>query len=134
MIRGSQGNDVLNNTALDLQRKNILPGQNILKEALNDEVGYKGDVRYSSRFIEDGSFIRLDNMTLGYNFNTSRFPVLKNARVYVSGQNLFLITNYSGLDPEVISSISGIGESPRGIDYMTYPRARTYMLGASITF
>ncbi|GGK77771.1 SusC/RagA family TonB-linked outer membrane protein [Rufibacter glacialis] len=134
MLRGSKGNDVLNNTALDLQRKNILPGQNILRAALEDEVGYKGDVRYSSRWIEDGSFIRLDNMTLGYNFNTAKVSILKNARVYVTGQNLFLITNYSGLDPEVISSISGIGESPRGIDYMTYPRARTYMVGASITF
>ncbi|ALI97834.1 SusC/RagA family TonB-linked outer membrane protein [Rufibacter tibetensis] len=134
MLRGSQGNDVLNNTALDLQRKNILPGQNILKGALNDGLGNTAAVRYSSRWIEDGSFIRLDNLTLGYNFNISRFPVLKNARVYVTGQNLFLITDYTGLDPEVISSISGIGESPRGIDYMTYPRARTYMLGASITF
>jgi iron complex outermembrane receptor protein len=134
LIRGSQGNDVLNNTALDLQRISLLPGQNVLAAALNDEVAYGQPAIYSSRWIEDGSFIRLDNLTLGYNFNVTNLPILRNARVYVTGQNLFLITDYTGLDPEVVSSISGIGESPRGIDYMTYPRARTYMLGASISF
>jgi iron complex outermembrane receptor protein len=134
LIRGSQGNDVLNNTALDLQRISLLPGQNVLAAALNDEVAYGQPAIYSSRWIEDGSFIRLDNLTLGYNFNVTNLPILRNARVYVTGQNLFLISDYTGLDPEVVSSISGIGESPRGIDYMTYPRARTYMLGASISF
>ncbi len=134
LIRGSQGNDVLNNTALDLQRISLLPGQNVLAAAVNDGIAYGQPTNYSSRWIEDGSFIRLDNLTLGHNFNVSGLPLLRNARIYVTGQNLFLLTKYSGLDPEVVSSISGIGESPRGIDYMTYPRARTYMLGASISF
>ena len=63
-----------------------------------------------------------------------KIPVLKNARVYVTGQNLFLITDYTGLDPEVVSSVPGTGESPRGIDFFSYPRAKTFLIGASVTF
>jgi iron complex outermembrane receptor protein len=133
-IRGVQGNDVFNNTALDAQRVQILPGQNILAAAINDGVKYGQAAAYSSRWIENGSFMRLDNVSLAYNFNISKIPVLKNARVYVTGQNLFLITGYTGLDPEVVSSVPGTGESPRGIDFFPYPRAKTYMIGASVTF
>jgi len=133
-IRGVQGNQVFNNTALDAQRIQILPGQNILADALNDGIKYGQSAVYSSKWIEDGSFIRLDNLSLGYNFNITKIPILKNARIYVSGQNLFLITKYNGLDPEVVSSVPGTGESPRGIDFFTYPRAKTYMIGASVTF
>jgi iron complex outermembrane receptor protein len=133
-IRGVQGNQVFNNTALDAQRIQILPGQNILAAALKDGIKYGQSAVYSSKWIENGSFIRLDNLTLGYNFNITRVPVLKNARIYLTGQNLFLITKYSGLDPEVVSNVPGTGESPRGIDFFTYPRARTYMIGASVTF
>ncbi|HZG23877.1 MAG TPA: TonB-dependent receptor, partial [Chitinophagaceae bacterium] len=133
-IRGVQGNDVFNNTALDAQRVQILPGQNILAAAINDGVKYGQAAAYSSRWIENGSFMRLDNVSLAYNFIISKIPVLKNARVYVTGQNLFLITGYTGLDPEVVSSVPGTGESPRGIDFFPYPRAKTYMIGASVTF
>jgi TonB-linked SusC/RagA family outer membrane protein len=133
-IRGVQGNEVFNNTALDAQRIQILPGQNILAAALNDGIKYGQAAVYSSKWIEDGSFIRLDNVTLGYNFNISKIPVLKNARLYFTAQNLFLITNYTGLDPEVVSSVPGTGESPRGIDFFSYPRAKTFMIGASVTF
>lgn len=134
LLRGVQGNDVFNNTALDLQRISLLPGQNVLAAALNDGIAYGQPAVYSSRWIEDGSFIRLDNASLGYNVNVSRSSFFKNVRLYLTAQNLFTITSYSGLDPEVIASLSGIGESPRGIDYMSYPKARTYMIGASINF
>lgn len=133
-LRGVQGNQVFNNTALDAQRIQILPGQNILAAALNDGIKYGQSAVYSSRWIENGSFIRLDNLSLGYNFNVSKIAILKNARVYFTGQNLFLITKYTGLDPEVVSSVPGTGESPRGIDFFAYPRARTFMIGASVTF
>src|SRR5215207_874178 len=133
-IRGVHGNDVFNNTALDAQRIQILPGQNILAAAINDGIKYGQSAVYSSKWIEKGSFIRLDNVSLGYNFNVRKIAILRNARIYVTGQNLFLITNYTGLDPEVISSVPGTGESPRGIDFFSYPRAKTYMIGASVTF
>jgi TonB-dependent starch-binding outer membrane protein SusC len=133
-IRGVQGNDVFNNTALDAQRIQILPGQNILAAALKDDVKYGQSAVYSSKWIENGSFIRLDNASIGYNFNVSKLSFLRTARVYITGQNLFLITNYSGLDPEVVSSVPGTGESPRGIDFFSYPRSRSFILGASINF
>ncbi len=133
-FRGVQGSQVFNNTALDAQRIQILPGQNILAAALKDGIKYGQSAVYSSKWIEDGSFIRLDNLSLGYNFNISKIAFLKNARVYFTGQNLFLITKYTGLDPEVVSSVPGTGELPRGIDFFSYPRARTFMFGASVTF
>jgi iron complex outermembrane receptor protein len=134
LIRGVQGFDVFNNTALDLQRISLLPGQNVLAAALKDGVAMGQPATYSSRWIEDGSFIRMDNLTLGYNVRLGERIFLRNARIYFTAQNLFTITDYSGLDPEVVASLPGIGESPRGIDYMSYPKARTYMLGASVSF
>lgn len=134
ILRGSQGNDVLNNTALDLQNLSLLPGQNVLAPALHSGIAYGQPAIYSSRWIENGSFIRLDNVTLAYQFDVSQTSFLRNARVYVTGQNLLLITGYSGLDPEVNSNTNGSGTSPRGIDYMAYPRAKTITVGASVTF
>jgi iron complex outermembrane receptor protein len=134
LLRGVQGSDVFNNTALDLQRTSLLPGQNVLAAALTDGVSRRQQTTYSSRWIEDGSFIRLDNLTLGYNVRLGERIFLRNARIYFTAQNLFVITDYSGLDPEVVASLPGIGEAPRGIDYMSYPRARTYMIGASVSF
>jgi hypothetical protein len=78
---------------------------------------------WSDYYMENGSFLRLDNLALGYNFeniggSTGRL------RVYSSVQNLFVITRYKGLDPEVGG----------GIDNNIFPRPRTIMLGASLEF
>jgi iron complex outermembrane receptor protein len=127
LIRGVQGVEVFNNTALDMQRTSLLPGQNVFAGALSEEVAYGQPAIYSSKWIEDGSFIRLDNLTLGYNPNISNIKWLRNLRVYFTGQNLFLITKYKGLDPEVMAPTTGI-------DYFAYPRSKTYMIGASVTF
>ncbi|MBD0285617.1 MAG: TonB-dependent receptor [Flavisolibacter sp.] len=124
LLRGSQGAKVFNNTAMDLQRTSLLPGQNILVSAIEEGIARSEQAIFSSKWIEDGSFIRMDNVTLGYNPNISNVQALRNLRFYITAQNLFLITDYTGLDPEVAG----------GRDYMTYPRARTYMLGASVTF
>ncbi|WP_084708618.1 SusC/RagA family TonB-linked outer membrane protein [Hymenobacter norwichensis] len=132
-IRGSVGNDVFNLTANNLAYESNLPGRNILASALNDGIGREQPKQYSSRWIEDGSFARLDNITLGYTFNVKNSP-LSNARIFLTGQNLFLITNYSGLDPEVNAEVSGTGVAPLGIDYLSYPRAKTVSLGASVSF
>ncbi|WP_223809014.1 SusC/RagA family TonB-linked outer membrane protein [Rufibacter hautae] len=132
-FRGSVGNDVFNLTANNLAYESNLPGRNILAVALGDGVGREQPKQYSSRWIEDGSFARLDNITLGYTFNVKNTP-LSNARIFVTGQNLLLITNYSGLDPEVNAEVSGTGVAPLGIDYLAYPRAKTVSLGASISF
>lgn len=132
-FRGSQGNDVYNNTANNFMYLNSLPGRNVLKGALTSGISANQAKTYSSQFIEDGSFFRLDNLTLGYDF---KLPALKitNARAYFTAQNLFCITGYDGLDPEVNTDTSGNGSSVLGVDYLSYPRARTFIFGINVTF
>jgi iron complex outermembrane receptor protein len=132
-FRGSQGNDVYNNTANNFMYLNSLPGRNVLASALTKGISVNQAKTYSSQFIEDGSFFRLDNMTIGYDFTV---PALKitHAHVYVTGQNLFCISGYSGLDPEVNTDTSGKGSSILGVDYLSYPRSRTFLFGINVTF
>jgi iron complex outermembrane receptor protein len=133
-FRGSVGNDVYNATANNLAYLGNLPGRNVLVEATTNGVKADQPKQFSSRWIEDGSFLRLDNLTLGYNFDI-RNTFMTNARIYLTGQNLLLITGYSGLDPEVNSDVSGgSGVLPLGIDYLAYPKAKTISIGANITF
>jgi TonB-linked SusC/RagA family outer membrane protein len=86
----------------------------------------------SSRYIEDGSFLRMRNLTLAYNLPSSILNKVKiaSARVYFSGQNLLTITNYSGLDPE--NQNQGTGVPILGVDYLTQPQPRVYMLGINL--
>jgi len=87
--------------------------------------------RKSSFFIQDGSFIRLQNVALGYNLPI-KVNYISNARVSLSGQNLFLITKYTGFDPEVNNG--GQSNLNRGDDYDAYPRAKTFTLGLNLGF
>ena len=101
----------------------------------NDAVNNK---RPSTRFLENGSYVRLKNAQLGYSLSkgfVSRFNIT-GARLYVSVQNIFTITNYKGLDPEQYISNNGLGDGDKavGIDWGTYPLARTYTLGVNINF
>jgi TonB-linked SusC/RagA family outer membrane protein len=84
--------------------------------------------RRSSFFIQDGSFIRLQNVSLGYKIPTPKF--IRAARIYVSAQNLFVITDYEGFDPEVNNQ--GQNNLNRGDDYDAYPRARTFTVGVNL--
>ncbi|MDR8390668.1 TonB-dependent receptor [Aliifodinibius sp. S!AR15-10] len=87
----------------------------------------------SSRLIEDGSYVRLKNITLGYSFPVdwiNRFGA-RSVRLYVSAQNLYTLTNYSGYDPEV-STYNNLGNL--GADYGTYPKAKTYLMGIELGF
>ena len=85
-----------------------------------------------STLIEDGSFLRLQTLTLGYQLPRALVPRVQDARLYLTGQNLFTLTGYSGFDPEVNS----VGGDPRfiGIDVGAYPRARAYNVGLNVTF
>ncbi len=85
--------------------------------------------RRSSYFIEDGSFIRLQNIALGY-LIPLKTKVIRSARIYASGQNLFLITKYSGFDPEVNNQ--GQNNLNRGDDYDAYPRAKMFTVGVNL--
>jgi TonB-dependent starch-binding outer membrane protein SusC len=132
-FHGTVGNDIYNCTRNNLAYLTNLPGRNVFKEAVTSGVSSSQAKVYSSRFIEDGSFLRLDNMTIGYDFNTQN-TFIAHARVYVAAQNLFCLTGYKGLDPEVNSEISSTGIPPLGVDYLSYPKAKTLSFGINVTF
>ena len=134
--RGEFGGKVFNNTALVYQTKSdAKQGRNFLEAALSDPDSISEPAKYSSRWIEDRTFVRLQNVTLGYTFNLpARLMSGQTARVYVSGDNLLLFSGYSGLDPEVYSTNGGDGPAVRGVDYVTFPRPRTYTFGVHFQF
>ena len=93
----------------------------------------QGPKVFSSRVIEDGSYIRLKTLSLGYNFPAMLVKkwTLSSARVFVSGDNLLTFTSYSGYDPEV--SVRNSALTP-GFDYSAYPRAYNFSVGLNIGF
>ncbi|MEP6730881.1 MAG: SusC/RagA family TonB-linked outer membrane protein [bacterium] len=131
--RAEFGRDVFNNTALVYSTKgNAKSSRNFLVSALSDPIGIDEPAIYSSRWIENGRFVRLQNATVGYTFALpGSIGGGRTTRVYVSGDNLFLFTPYTGYDPEVFVDA---GIATRGIDYLTYPRARTFTMGAHVQF
>jgi hypothetical protein len=88
------------------------------------------DGELNSEFVEDASYVRLANLTMGYNIKPFRQNSMRNIRIFISGQNLFTLTKYSGVDPEV----SGSGLINRGIDNNSYPRTKTYLMGLNVNF
>ncbi len=95
-----------------------------------------GGSRVNSLTVEDASFFRLKNVQLSYNVPVSNITFLNSLRLYVTGQNLFTITDYSGFDPEANSfnSPNSPGAGNVRIDYSSYPLARTYILGLTASF
>jgi TonB-dependent starch-binding outer membrane protein SusC len=93
---------------------------------------------YSSRFLEDGSYTRLKNLQLGFTLPKDILQKfgLSTMRIYLSGTNLLTFTKYSGLDPEmtVSNNATGQGDTARGIDWGTYPAAKSYNIGVNVTF
>lgn len=136
-IRGTIGNKVLNNPVAAYGNNTYISGANAMK---NDNLlTMRENSRVCSYYIEDASFARLDNMSIGYTFNTKKIDWLEKARVYVAAQNLFVITGYTGLDPEVEifrgeASDADAGLSP-GIEPRNYmPKARSFTFGVNLTF
>ncbi|MBV5313862.1 MAG: TonB-dependent receptor [Prolixibacteraceae bacterium] len=128
-IRGVFGNKIFNATRADLYRPITAHSANILVEVGDESPNDLNSYKYSSRFIEDGSYVRLDNATLGYNFKNLGSYV-KNLRIYASANNLFVITKYSGIDPEVEQG----GIAP-GVDSNNfYPKTSTVLFGVKATF
>ena len=127
--RGSWGNYVYNNVDSNLGWSNQIlirdtDLSNGVTEVLNTNFSNGGITRYQSDYyIQDATFVRLDNLTIGYNFK--KFMSEKvSAKLSLGGQNLLLFTDYKGIDPEV----SG------GIDNNIYPRPRIYTLGLNVNF
>jgi len=129
-FRGQQGGSVFNNTAMEYTTlDNLNTNINLLKPALDfDDAMLTSTPTYSSQWIEDASFLRLDNLNISYNIDVEGSDWLNSAVVGLSGQNLMLFTNYTGYDPEVNTSASANGAPSLGVDYTNYPRARTIAL------
>jgi TonB-linked SusC/RagA family outer membrane protein len=133
-FNGATGFYIYNNTANAFFYKgNLVSGRNVTKEvaASNENPLNSGEV--STRFLEKGDFLRLSNATLGYTFPLKK-SVFKTLRASVTGQNLFLITNYSGLDPEINTDKQRNDVASKGIDYTSYPKARIFTLGLNASF
>ena len=125
---GMYGQKVLNATAMVLNNPKRLPALNVSDAFL--ETGITDKVTYSSYFVEDASFLRIQSLTLGYTLNIEKIGISK-MRVYLTGDNLFVFTNYSGTDPEV--SINGL-DNP-GFDWFNvYPKPRTFSFGVNVSF
>lgn len=126
---GIFGQDLLNASYMSVMDDSRLPTYNVPDAALKDKL--KAPADYSSYWIEDGSFVRLQHVTLGYTLPLKTSSWVKRARVYVNAENLFVITRYSGLDPEI--NLDGL-DFP-GIEvFNAYPKPRTYSVGLNVTF
>lgn len=146
-FQASQGNDIFNYTLMELD---LLAGRNNATTAALDRwtpSNTDTDIpkanggrsrRASTRWVQDGSFVRLKNLALGYNLPQ---PILekmniRKLRIYVSAQNILTFTDYEGYDPEVNYKTSGTTNSNRnlGLDYASYPNAKSFTLGLNIGF
>ncbi|MDR6338863.1 iron complex outermembrane receptor protein [Filimonas zeae] len=126
-VRGVMGNKILNATRADMRAVSLANQTNILKDALDVSMDDSQEHFISDKYIESGSYLRLDNVTLGYSLNTKQNYHL---RFYVAANNLFVITKYTGIDPEINMS----GQTP-GIDNRNfYPKTRSFIAGLNVTF
>lgn len=145
---GVQGNDVYNTNIYDLQGMPRLfnAGVEVLDRwtptnpstSIPRANGAPQNVNISSRFVEDGSYARLKNLTIGYSLPHNVFgekSTVSKFRIYLSGTNLLTFTDYSGLDPEIGNS-TVLNNSPfeYGIDRGNYPQTKTYLLGLQLSF
>jgi iron complex outermembrane receptor protein len=126
-LRGVSGNKILNATLASLNDVNNASVNNIPKFSLGEPATDVNSFYNSTRYIENGSYIRMDNATLGYTFNLKGVKI-KSARLYITTNNLFVITKYRGIDPEI-----NLGGIEPGIDNNNfYPKTRSFILGVNI--
>ena len=131
-ITGVFGNDVYNSPRAHYTSAQMFSdGKNVLKEFLSNPVGDASGSLPSDRFIEKGTYIRLQSLSLSYTFRNCFDNWLKDLTLYATANNLFTISSYKGLDPEV-----NLGGIDPGIDYRwsRYPHTRTFMFGMKINF
>jgi iron complex outermembrane receptor protein len=132
--RGEFGGKVFNNTALIFQTKaSPAQGRNFLRKAMDDPDNIHEPSKFSTRWIEDRTFVRLQNVTVGYTLPKTLMGG-RATRVYLSGDNLALFTKYSGYDPEVFTDANRGGVASRGVDYLTFPPTRNFTVGARTQF
>ncbi len=145
-FQGTQGNDICNLSSPSITLDYGF-GLNTLKEAFDNhwtvdnpnakypKITSQQNVKVSNRFIEDGSYLRMKNIQLTYRLPCEKLNInfIRSAQIYVSGQNLLTFTKYSWWDPEV-NSAGGSSSITQGIDFNTYPTAKTVSMGIRIGF
>lgn len=143
---GSFGNDVFNMSKASVNM-DYLVGLNKTKDILydswtptntnakNPRLSINNPINVSDRFVEDGSFLKLKNIQLGYHIPWDKLGIkwINSGQVYVSGQNLLTFTKYSWYDPEV-NSFGGGASIDQGIDYLTYPTSKSVTVGVKLEF
>ncbi|WP_116219115.1 SusC/RagA family TonB-linked outer membrane protein [Allomuricauda sp. ARW7G5W] len=138
-FNGVSGNKVYNHTAMSMFTKGLLASNfnttSLAAQFPNEDITNSNTV--STRYLEDGDFLRLNNATLGYNLKPGLIGMdhlINSIRFTITGQNLFVITDYSGFDPEINSNLTIDGIQTFGIDYFNYPKARTLVFGLNVSF
>ncbi|MBR5829737.1 MAG: hypothetical protein IKY63_00585, partial [Tidjanibacter sp.] len=130
-FRGVYGNDVLNLTRWAYGPRPTQADNLFMFDVKGKDVVYTNKACFSDYYLEDGSYVKLDNITLGYTHKLPEGSAVQSVRVYVTGQNLLTITKYSGLDPEVDTN----SVWSAGIDYCDfYPTVATVLFGLNLTF
>jgi len=148
LVNGVYGNDIINGNLIQMGNAEGL-FRNILSDAYHGawrpekpsnsypRIGYLGNdgpefLAISDRYVEDGSYLRLNNVTLGYDIPINQNNTIKGANIYVTGQNLFTLTNYSGYDPEITSFMwTGL---INGVDWNGPPNSRNILIGLNLNF
>jgi TonB-linked SusC/RagA family outer membrane protein len=148
LINGVYGNDIINGNLIQMGNAEGL-FRNILSDAYHGawrpekpsnsypRIGYLGNdgpefLAISDRYVEDGSYLRLNNITLGYDLPINQNNTIKGANIYVTGQNLLTLTNYSGYDPEITSFMwTGL---INGVDWNGPPNSRNILIGLNLNF
>lgn len=130
-FRAVYGNEVLNVTRMVFENPTIMPTLNTLSSVQAEiDRGLSDAPKVNSYYLEDGSFLRLDNISIGYSLGLNDNDWIKKMRFYFTSNNLLTITGYSGVDPE--TSYDGV---EFGLDmYNVYPKTRTFTFGIQATF
>ncbi len=145
-FRGVLGQKIANGPDIVFGNPTLFPNNNVLKSAFTSPYNVISQPpQFSSLYVQDGSFVRLDNFSIGYNIPVKNM-LMKRARIYVSGQNLLVFTKYKGIDPElrtgaarsVYGNIDGDAQdqnlSPGVNSIQFYPRTRTFVVGVNVSF
>lgn len=131
-MHGAFGFNVYNNTANTVLPIGNLGSRNITANLVGTKESLANPITVSDRYLEKGDFLKMDNMTFSYSIGNIG-KVIKGASIYITGQNLFIITKYTGFDPEVNTDKSLNGVSSFGIEYSPYPTARSFLAGINFS-
>jgi TonB-linked SusC/RagA family outer membrane protein len=139
-FNGVSGNKIYDNTAnSNFYKLKLSKNVNVTPESFADATeSVNNSAPVSTRYLYDGAYLRLNNLSVGYTFDTKKMGTfgkyVSAMRLSVTGQNLMTITKYKGFDPEVNTDRAIESAYSYGIDYLSYPKARTFIVGLNITF